>query len=149
MTGWDGWAALSGQLSGGIPAIGRNADGRLEVFAEAPGAAGPELAHIWQDPASATGWSSWASLGSPPPQFLGSPRVGANADGRLEAFVRVGLMSTGALWHIWQVAPNDDWNGWDNLGGGIGPHFLRLLQNADGRLEVFTISTIGQLAHIW
>jgi len=75
--------------------------------------------------------------------------VGSNADGRLEAFVRVGLMSTGALWHMWQTAPNNGWSGWDNLGGGIGPHFLRVVHNADGRQEVFVLNTIGHLQHIW
>ena len=47
MPGWAGWASLDGSLGGGAPAIGRNIDGRLEVFAEAPGATDTELAHIW------------------------------------------------------------------------------------------------------
>ncbi|MCA1646976.1 MAG: hypothetical protein LC797_16440 [Chloroflexi bacterium] len=149
MSGWDGWAALNGDLLGGAPAVGRDADGRLEVFADGPGVVGPVLFHIWQDPASPTAWSGWGSLDAPPPQFLGSPGVGSNADGRLEAFVRVGLMSTGALWHIWQTAPNNGWNGWDNLGGGIGPHFLRVARNADGRQEVFLLNSVGHLQHIW
>jgi photosystem II stability/assembly factor-like uncharacterized protein len=58
-------------------------------------------------------------------------------------------MSTGGLWHIWQSAPNDGWSTWDNLGGGIGGHFVRLVTNADGRLEVFAITTLGRLEHIW
>src|SRR5918911_3988360 len=148
MPGWSGWSALDGSLSGGDPVISNNADGRLEVFAEAPGATGPELAHIWQT-APNNGWASFASLGAPSAQFLGFPAVARNADGRLEAFVRVGLMSTGALWHIWQTAPNGGWSTWDNLGGGIGPHFLDVGTNADGRLEVVAINTIGQLSHIW
>src|ERR1700732_1952053 len=110
MTGWNGGAALKGELSGGAPAVGRNADGRLEVFAEGPGTSGPELAHVWQDPASATGWSGWGSLGAPAAPFLWSPGVGSNVDGRLEAFARVGLMSSGGLWHIWQSAPNNGWS---------------------------------------
>ena len=150
MPGWKGWSALDGQLSGGQPVVGQNADGRLEVFAEAPGGVGPELGHIWQLTAGG-GWGSWDSLGAPPPPaaFLGFPRVARNADGRLEAFVRVGLMSTGALWHIWQTLPNGGWSSWDNLGGGIGPHHLEVDQNADGRLEVVAVNTIGQLVHIW
>lgn len=150
MPGWTGWAALDGSLSGGEPVVGQNADGRLEVFAEAPGASGPELDHIWQLVAGG-GWATFGSLGAPPPpaQFLGFPTVAANADGRLEAFARVGLMSTGALWHIWQSVPNGGWSTWDNLGGGIGPHFVQVGQNADGRLEVIAINTIGQLIHIW
>jgi hypothetical protein len=148
MPGWSGWSALDGSLSGGRPVVEQNADGRLELLAEAPGASGPELAHIWQT-APNGGWDGFASLGAPPAQFLGSPAVGRNPDGRLEAFVRVGLMSTGALWHIWQTAPNGGWSGWDNLGGGIGPHFVDVGQNADGRLEVFAVNTIGEAIHIW
>src|SRR5919202_1377858 len=140
MPGWSGWSALDGSLSGGRPVVEQNADGRLELLAEAPGASGPELAHIWQT-APNGGWDGFASLGAPPAQFLGSPAVGRNPDGRLEAFVRVGLMSTGALWHIWQTAPNGGWSGWDNLGGGIGPHFVDVGQNADGRLEVFAVGS--------
>jgi hypothetical protein len=148
MSGWSGWSALDGSLSGGDPVISNNADGRLELLAEAPGATGPELAHIWQT-APNSGWATFASLGAPAAQFLGFPAVARNADGRLEAFVRVGLMSTGALWHIWQTAPDGGWSAWDNLGGGIGPHFLDVGQNADGRLEVVAVNTVGQLIHIW
>src|SRR5207248_11704882 len=105
--------------------------------------------HRGQDPASTSGGSGRPSHDAPPPQYLGFPGVGSNANGRLEAFVRVGLMSTGSLWHIWQTAPNNGWSGWDNLGGGIGPHFLRVVHNTDGRLELFSLNTIGHLQHIW
>ncbi len=128
MSGWNGWAALGGDLSGGTPVVGVNADGRLEVFAEAPGASGVELDHIWQTTAG-DGWDAWASLGAPPAQFLGAPAVARNADGRLEAFVRVGLMSAGSLWHIWQTAPNGGWSDWDNLGGPVGAHLVRTVEN--------------------
>jgi hypothetical protein len=70
MPGWSGWASLGGQLGGGTPVVGRNADGRLEVFALGVGAQGPELVHLWEDPTSATAWSGWNNLGSPPGQFM-------------------------------------------------------------------------------
>ena len=44
-----------------------------------------------------------------------APVVGNNADGRLEVFVRG---TDGALWHIWQTAPNNGWSGWASLGAG-------------------------------
>ena len=76
--------------------------------------------------------------------------LAVNADGRLEVFGRVGLMSTGGLYHLWQTAPGNGWSAWDNLGGGIGPQFLLVAANADGRLEVFAVSTgPGELEHIW
>src|SRR5437764_14713936 len=98
---WTGWASLGGQLSGGTPSVARNADGRLEVFADGQGTAGLEVHHIWQT-APGGGWSAWGSLGAPPPgDVLGAIDVGRNADGRLEVFARFGAMSAGVIWHIW------------------------------------------------
>src|SRR5258708_23703237 len=147
MSGWNGWASLGGQLAGGGAAVGQNLDGRLELFATVSGAQGPELVHIWQTSPNG-GWSAWSNLGAPAAQFLGFPAVGHNADGRLEVFARVGLMSTGELWHIWQTAPNG-WSTWSNLGGEVGAHVLAVGQNQDGRQEVFAISSVGTLRHIW
>lgn len=148
---WTGWTSLGGQLDGGTPAVGQNADGRLEVFSDGQGASGPEVRHIWQT-APGGGWSAWGGLGAPPPSdLLGAIDVGRNADGRLEVFIRVGAMSTGVIWHIWQTAPNNGWSAWDILGappGGIQAHFLSVAGNADGRLELFTMNDAG-LAHIW
>src|ERR1700704_1537731 len=148
MATWDGWEALGGQLDGGAPAVGINADGRREVFASMYGASTTELGHICQS-TPGSGWSIWASFGSPPASFLSSPAVAPNADGRLEAFVRVGLMSTGSLWHVWQTAPNNGWSAWDDLDGGIGAHFALLIANSDGRLEAFAITSVGNVSHAW
>ena len=81
MPGWSGWAALDGNLGGGAPVVGRNADGRLEVFAFEIGGA---LWHAWQDATSPTGWSGWDSLGGAPD---GPTGVARNADGRLKTLV--------------------------------------------------------------
>src|SRR5438105_14179878 len=118
MTGWSGWAALGGQLGGGSPVVGRNADGRLEAFATSAGAAGPELVHLWQTSAGGD-WSAWDNLGAPPGAFLDALAPGTNADGRLEVFGRIGLMSTGALWHLWQTTAGNGWSSWADLGGGV------------------------------
>jgi hypothetical protein len=135
------------------PRVAANADGRLEVFAEGEGSTGPELWHVWQNPAPLSGWSGWDNLGSPPGQFMGYSTVGQNADGRLEVFTRVGLMSTGVVWHIWQnPTPATGWSSWGVLGsppGGVAPRFLVVGQNADGRLELFVLGTTGDLWHIW
>ena len=83
----------------------------------------------------------WASLGG----AIFTPVVGNNEDGRLEAFARG---TDGALWHIWQTAPNNGWSGWASLGGVIqGP--IALTRNADGRLEAFVKGTDNALWHIW
>ena len=83
----------------------------------------------------------WASRGG----AIFNPVVGNNQDGRLEVFARG---TDGALWHIWQTAPNDGWSGWASLGGGMGSR-VTLANNADGRLEVFVRGTDGALWHIW
>ncbi len=130
------------------PALVRNADGRLEVFAAGTDGA---LWHIWQTAPNGT-WSSWASLGTPSNvQFLSGYTVGKNADGRLEVFT---VGSDGALWHIWQTTAGGNWyNTWFSSGKlstsaeiYIGP---AVIQNADGRLEVFTVGSDGALWHIW
>ncbi len=83
----------------------------------------------------------WESLGG----VIFSSVVDNNADGRLEVFVRG---TDGALWHIWQTAPNNGWSGWESLGGVIeGP--IALSRNADGRLELFVKGTDNALWHIW
>ncbi len=66
------------------------------------------------------------------------------ADGRLEVFVRG---SNKALYHKWQVAPNDGWSGWASMGGWID--LLDVARNADGRLEVFVRGSNGALYHKW
>ena len=82
----------------------------------------------------------WGSLGG----VISMPVVARNADGRLEVFVQG---SDGALWHIWQTAPNNGWSGWASLGGWITQPVVG--QNADGRLEVFARGSDGALWHIW
>ncbi|MBY7125955.1 hypothetical protein ILS93_28305, partial [Bacillus sp. 16GRE42] len=51
------WGSLGGTID--MLAIGKNADGRLEVFARGADRA---LWHIWQT-APNNGWSNWGSLG--------------------------------------------------------------------------------------
>src|SRR5205823_2962193 len=75
--GWDGWASLGtppGVAFLQAPAVGQNADGRLEVFAFATAG---DVWHIWQDPLAANGWPGWESLGGEPANAVG---VGKNAD---------------------------------------------------------------------
>jgi len=118
--------------------VGRNQDGRLEVFAR-----GTDLAlhHIWQT-APNNGWSGWNGLGG---ELSTLPLQDNNADGRLEIFARG---TDNGLYHIWQTAPNNGWSGWGGLGGiltGAGV----VGRNLDGRLEVFVRGADDALYHIW
>ena len=55
--------------------------------------------------------------------------------------------SDGALWHIWQTAPNNGWSSWASLGGWISD--IVVGQNADGRLELFVVGSDHALWHNW
>ena len=92
------------------PAVGRNADGRMEVFAV--GTDG----HLWHtyQVAPNSAWSDWGVLDGHP--FTGPPSVTTNADGRLEVFL-AGPGNT--LWHGWQNAPNSAWSDFFSLTSGL------------------------------
>jgi hypothetical protein len=149
---WTGWAALDGGYAGGLEALGQNADGRLDAFGLAPAAGGQAAFHNVQS-APNNGWASWSSLGSPPQNdVLSHLEVAANADGRLEAFLRYGAMSVGAMWHAWQSTPTGVWGGWVPLGVSVG-HVtsgpIVVASNADGRLELFAIASPDGVTHAW
>src|SRR5436309_2313686 len=137
MTGWSGWAALGGQLGGGSPVVGRNADGRLEAFATSAGAAGPELLHLWQTSAGGD-WSDWANLVAQPSASLTQGiAVQRNRDDGLEVFAAA---TDGAIWHIWRdPASTTGWSDWASLGSAMGTALAvpAVERNGDGRLEVF------------
>jgi hypothetical protein len=132
-----------------VPQVARNLNGTLEVFVL--GADGG-IVHEWQLTAGtddwAHGWSAQYSLGRPGSSAVASPAVASNLDGRLEVFA---VAADGGLWHSWQTTPSGTWSGWSSLGppapsgSNLAPVVAR---NADGRLEVFAISRVGDLWHI-
>lgn len=136
-TGWSGWDRLGGILTSD-PAVGRNADGRMEVFVRGSDNA---LYNIWQV-APNGGWAGYGGLGG---ILTTRPTVGRNRDGRMEVFVR-GLDN--GLFNRWQTAPNNGWAGYGALGGVLTSN-IAVGQNADGRLEVFARGTDNALWHKW
>src|SRR6266581_2251919 len=131
------------------PSVGQNTGGRLEVFTI--GFDGT-LWHIWQTIAGKS-WSTWNPLNKPlNTNVLVMPVVGKNADGRLEAFI---IASDGALWHIWQTSPGQGpWSNWFSSGQPAASianaqYPPSMAQNADGRLEAFTVGADGALWHVW
>lgn len=123
------------------PAVGSNADGRLDLFMLDGRSA---LTHIWQI-APNSGWDAFVSVGG---VVLGSPAIGANADGRLEVFV---IGQDGGLAHSWQLHPNSAWSPFITVPGPrfTAPAGCAVGRNADGRLEVFAINSAGSLQHSW
>jgi Pro-kumamolisin, activation domain/IPT/TIG domain len=133
---WSAWYWLGDNVTG--PAVGTNADGRLEVT----GLSSDHSAwHAWQNTAGGN-WSAGASLGG---SLLSSPSMARNADGRLELFAEG---ADGSAWHKWQTSPGAGWSGWFSLGGGIvGTPTVGT--DADGRLELFVLANSGSVYHAW
>jgi hypothetical protein len=181
-TGWNGvWEILNPNSGEELVTLraARNQDGRLEVFAintpspTAPAGSNGNIFHTWQTSPNATsntGWNgAWQILYWPGDQLVNLDVVN-NADGRLEVF---GITSAGNIFHTWQTSPNatsnTGWNGvWEmlyvppnpNLANIYGLVSLDVVNNADGRLEVFGINqpdggapirvpSSGNIFHTW
>ena len=152
---WLHWTPLGGP--GGVlgdPVVGKNSDGRLEVFCRGQDG---EIKHIWQTDAVKDVWSNWESLGGGSPRLnaVGNPTVGTNFDGRLDVFVSARTAATGlTLRHIWQTsspsAPHWKWQPgamWEDLGGHLAGSPV-VGTNGDGRLEVFARGSANELEHV-
>ncbi len=150
--GWNGPPILHGHPAGtalvGSPAIAASSDGRLEVFAV--GADGG-LWHTWQT-ALSNGWNGPPILHGHPAgtALVGSPAIAASSDGRLEVFA---VGADGGLWHTWQTALSNGWNGPPILHGHPAGTALvgspAIAASSDGRLEVFAVGADGGLWHTW
>jgi hypothetical protein len=142
---WSDWTPLGGALQEqpGV-GVGRNADGRLEVFAVRTDG---EMVHKVQT-APSNGWLwGWSSLRGEVYNWFGAkPVIGYNTDGRLEVFV---LDYFGTLHHKWQTTPNGTWAAdWATEYWPGGFASVAVGRNADGRLGVFAQrSGLGGLFH--
>ena len=95
--GWQGWRALpGGDQYTGMPAVGMNEDGRLEVFARSTAGA---IEHVWQNPGKLTQWGGPLTLF---PSAAGDPEVFNTKGGRMEVFVQA---PGGTVEHSWQLQP--------------------------------------------
>jgi serine protease len=136
------WNSLGGVLNS-APAVGRNADGRMEVFVLGTD---QQLWHISQT-APSNGWGGWSPVRpSRIATLTGLPVVIHNDDRRLEVFARG---SDNAIYHIWQTAPNNGFAaGWDRLGGNCTSDPVVGI-NSDGRLEAFVRWSDASVHHYW
>jgi hypothetical protein len=137
---WSTWVDFGGPFST-APGVGRNKDGRLEVFV---GYNDHALYHFWQFSPNGQ-WSGIGSLGLPYVGFhFGStPTIGVNADGRLEVFVpEFRTQSDRDLYHVYQATPNGPaWGGWGAMGGSVVLSVPAVARNADGRMELFIVQS--------
>ncbi|GAA1972858.1 hypothetical protein [Kitasatospora viridis] len=150
---WGQWADTGGRTDG-IPSVGRRLDGRLEVFARR--ASG----HLWHQAQGDWGWGAWDDMGTPPGTTVAGTAavvtddntatsadsgglVQANADGRLELFVRG---ADNAIWHRAQVAPNGKaWSPWEQLGGGPWAGAPAAVVTGSGRIALVARTPDGHL----
>ncbi|MFB6660057.1 family 43 glycosylhydrolase [[Kitasatospora] papulosa] len=124
---WSEWETFGGP-AGAVPTLGRNADGRLEVFSLAPG--GANLHHRVQR--ADGGWYDWEEFGGP---AGAAPAVALDASGRLEVFA---LSPGGASFarRRQRSAGSTVWDPWEpGFGGAVGAPPV-VAANADGRLVV-------------
>jgi hypothetical protein len=108
-------------LSSHPPAVGVNANGRLEVFAVG---ADDALWHIWQFAANGD-WSGWDRLGNGREDGLFSDstlRAARNADGRLEVFGLEGTAPSSRSSRGQMNVLNDKWSVAPLVGGTAGDH---------------------------
>lgn len=142
---WSAWVDIeppSPQWSGADLFAGSNSDGRLEVFVK--NGFNSQLFHTWQV-APNGGWESqWHNLQGPPASLQISGKIlwQQNADGRQEVFARSN--SDDQVWSVAQDQANDGWRPWarSTASGGPKSNPFAVLQNQDGRLELFSRPTI-------
>jgi hypothetical protein len=108
--GWHAWKSLGVALNGFFPldpVVGRNADGRLEVFTVDNNF---KVEHAYQT-VPGDGWNTFTSLDG---AVQGATTVVSNTDGRLELFDQG---TSNVIQHSWQMMPNASWSAWFSLGG--------------------------------
>jgi hypothetical protein len=156
---WSYWDTLGFSEARAAPAVGRNQDGRMDVFAQnlwfgfGGSCSGPHygIEHIFQT-AINNGWSTWADLDQPFTTTcvdLSDPYVNWNQDGRLEVWAKG---ADGNVWEKPQVAVNGAWGSWSNMskptGITISPR-LTMSQEQDGRETVFVYGSNAEIYFIY
>nr|WP_063779270.1 hypothetical protein [Kibdelosporangium sp. MJ126-NF4]CEL16505.1 probable membrane protein [Kibdelosporangium sp. MJ126-NF4]CTQ90457.1 probable membrane protein [Kibdelosporangium sp. MJ126-NF4] len=99
---WSDWTDFGGPPHARIH-IGRNADGRMEVFATTE----TTMEHRWQN---GSGWSAWENFGT----GSSGSGFGVNTDGRME--IVVGTPNS-SLFGRYQLVPSGGWSQWTPVGG--------------------------------
>lgn len=124
-------------------AVGRNQDGRLEIFARTTD---HRIVNRWQT-TSGSWYPSWGDLGNHNAGLsnagqMGTPIVFPNADGRLQIAVKNG---GGGVSSRWQTTPNGSWKAWTDLYGSDVQDGLTFALAPDGRIELFAPTLSGVL----
>jgi hypothetical protein len=145
---WHDWHSLGSPRpgdTGSTLVVGRNKDGRLELFVALEG----EVWHIWQRRAR-TGWSQWSPLENPG-DGVDLLAVARDLDGRL---VLVATTDGGGLWHRSQPATGQGpWEPWTPLDTPADTKVIwsiALRGQQDGRLVLIAFHpTSGNGRAVW
>jgi hypothetical protein len=113
-------------------AVGRNADGRLEIFYVGTN---NDLYHNHQTVPNGNGWAGETHFANNSAKQVA---VGQNQDGRLEIFY---VGTNNDLYHNWQTAPNSElWAGETHIADNSAQQ-IAVGRNTDGTLEIFYVGT--------
>jgi hypothetical protein len=145
---WSSWKPMGKPLGADIDqfrdlAVGRNEDGRLEVFVKTKNHG---IWHRYQLIANGY-WSHWESLGSPSDTNIAYDIVVTHDNAN-----RLWLWSTGGDGNIWfrnQVQPNSGWCAWGKIEKPFKTQILvdkpAVSKNANGLYELFSVGLDGGL----
>jgi hypothetical protein len=133
---WKELGPTEHDISSKVFNVGRNEDGRLEVFAWR----GRNLWHTRQRGDNKDWDKTWESLGEPPKglgfeQFFDEFAVGTHEDGRLVVYA---LNSMGSLWQVSHTSAGR-WGAWEPVSAVGGPgHHLQFGRTKAGAPILFT-----------
>ena len=137
---WAGVSALpGGKTFTGVPAVGRDEDGRLELFARTSSGT---IENMWQNSAGSGPWDGPAAI--PISNPISDPAVMSVNGGRLELFA---VVANGTMEHTWQKDPNgaSGWNSPASLSGSAvdAPAVIRV----NGISELFAKGPDGKVGY--
>ncbi len=149
---WSQWTTLGKPAGVNIsrPAVSRNLDGRLELFAEGDDGGIWNVWQLWPN----SFWSPfWGNLGKPAGiSFVNhNPVVGTHSDGTMDVFV---VGSDYNAWHIQQSAPSNGWGSWQSLYRPFRANLVLLTdqitvgRNKNGLLDLFAIAGDNGIYHV-
>jgi hypothetical protein len=139
---WSGWENVGRGPAGNImgpPSVASSATDRLDVVAiEA------STGHLLYRTRTAGGWSPWTDRGAGPGGHrLGRPAITSPAAGRLEVVARDGVTNDLLRWSF-----NGSWTGPVRVASSPGGAFTpSIVSWSPSRLDVFAVTSSGQLAH--
>jgi hypothetical protein len=151
-------ASSGGSGSFGGYVVGKNLNGRLEIFAVGKSGSTPVVWDIWQTDSNTWG-TSWTNRGAPVSGLVLSTKlqVCRSFSGNLTVFAvdksASGANGGGYLWTISQSSPSGGWGIWMEVNADteVQSGFV-VAQNYNGRFEIFAVptgSSQGNVDHIW